>query len=144
MILISHRGNIGGPNKKFENEPEYILLAIKNGFHVEIDVWLLESNGFYLGHDYPKIPININFLKNEKLWCHAKNLEALTLMLNNNIRCFWHENDRYTITSNGYIWAYPDKKVNSKSIAVCKNKQQTKKNYKLDIYGICSDYVGIL
>ena len=65
MILISHRGNIGGPNKKFENEPEYILWAIKNGFHVEIDVWFLESNGFYLGHDYPKIPININFLKSK-------------------------------------------------------------------------------
>ena len=28
MILISHRGNIDGPNLEKENDPEYILNAL--------------------------------------------------------------------------------------------------------------------
>ena len=29
MILISHRGNINGPNPEMENNPEYIQKAIR-------------------------------------------------------------------------------------------------------------------
>ena len=50
MIYISHRGNINGPNKKLENNPNYITDAINKGFDVEIDVNYKNSN-FYLGHD---------------------------------------------------------------------------------------------
>ena len=39
MILISHRGNITGPNKEMENKPEYIEKTLKMGYDVEIDVW---------------------------------------------------------------------------------------------------------
>ena len=39
MILISHRGNIFGPNKKDENKIEYVENALNLGFDVEIDVF---------------------------------------------------------------------------------------------------------
>ena len=39
MILISHRGNLTGPNPKKENHPDYILNALREGYEVEIDVW---------------------------------------------------------------------------------------------------------
>jgi len=62
MILISHRGNISGPNQSLENHPDYILTALKGGFDVEIDFWCLKKK-LFLGHDYPQYPIKKNFLK---------------------------------------------------------------------------------
>ena len=106
MFLISHRGNINGKNVQKENSPDYILKALSFGYDVEIDVWYV-NNKFFLGHDTPQYEISIEFLKNDKLWCHAKNLASLEKMLYNNITCFWHQTDDYTLTSKGYIWTYP-------------------------------------
>jgi len=50
MILISHRGNVSGPNPKMENSPLFIQSALEQGFNVEIDVWYKDKK-FYLGHD---------------------------------------------------------------------------------------------
>ena len=76
MRLISHRGNINGPRPEKENEPAYIQGAIALGYDVEIDVWNIGGNWF-LGHDEPTYSIDIEFLKDERLLCHAKNLPAL-------------------------------------------------------------------
>ena len=64
MIYISHRGNVNGkiPNK--ENHPDYIKLALSNGYDVEIDVWY--DNGYWLGHDEPTYNITKDFLLNNK------------------------------------------------------------------------------
>ena len=37
MILISHRGNINGPNIDKENKPSYISAAIDKGYDCEVD-----------------------------------------------------------------------------------------------------------
>ena len=79
MILISHRGNIDGKLSEYENNPNYILAAIDLGYDVEIDVWFIDGK-FMLGHDEPTHEVDYKFLMNEKLWCHAKNLDALTEM----------------------------------------------------------------
>ena len=49
MILISHRGNISKKDLSKENHPAYIDNAIKKGFQVEIDIWLI-NNEFFLGN----------------------------------------------------------------------------------------------
>lgn len=137
MILISHRGNIGGPNDVRENSPYYIMEAQSMGYDVEIDVWYKE-NQFWLGHDFPQYKTDYKFLMNEKFWCHAKNLEALLEMKKYAIHYFWHENDTVTLTSKNYIWAYPGKQPIKKSIAVLPEL------YKDDVslcIGICSDYI---
>jgi len=137
MILISHRGNINGKDESRENSIEYINEALNSGFNVEIDVWYKDGEWF-LGHDRPENYIVLDFLKNDKLWCHAKNLDALDEMLNEDIHCFWHQEDDVTLTSKGYMWTYPGKKLTSKSICVLpeKNNEELKK-----CLGICSDYV---
>ena len=38
MRLISHRGNIEKKINKKENDPDYLLNALDNGFDVEIDL----------------------------------------------------------------------------------------------------------
>ena len=67
MFYISHRGNLNGPDTRYENSIEYINHALERGFDVEVDVWFIDDN-FYLGHDSPDYPIDHNFLKNKKLW----------------------------------------------------------------------------
>ena len=138
MIKISHRGNIKGPNKEYENNPAYITEALQKGYDVEVDVWMLEGS-LFLGHDIAEYNINLDFLKNINLWCHCKNIESLSFLLNNNIRCFFHDKDKATLTSDGYIWTYPGMHLTSKSIYVMPEKNNWKTP--IEIAGICSDFI---
>lgn len=138
MILISHRGNIDGPNEVRENSPYYIMEAIAMGYNVEVDVWYTQDF-FWLGHDTPMYKTDYKFLMNEKLWCHAKNVEALIEMKKYSIHYFWHESDTVTLTSKNYIWAYPGKQPIKNSIAVMPEL------YKEDVSlcrGVCSDFIS--
>ena len=112
-VGISHRGNIDGPNPENENKPSYILDAIVKGYEVEVDFWF-SNNKFYLGHDEPQYDIPIEWLENNyrKLWIHCKNVDAISKLHELDrggfyLNYFWHENDKVTLTSQGYIWAYP-------------------------------------
>ena len=134
MLLISHRGNMNGKCDE-ENHPDHIDMALAQGFDVEIDVWKVLDE-YYLGHDEPQYKVNMKFLKNEKLWCHAKNIEALYDMNKEGVHCFWHQTDDVTLTSKGYLWTYPKKDLTKNSIAVL-----PKVKPKVDVAGICSDYV---
>lgn len=140
MKLISHRGNLSGPNKDRENHPDYIDEAIKLGFDVEIDVWMVEGV-LNLGHDEPQYGITQQWLNDryDKLWIHCKNIEAIEwFSLIEGLNYFWHEEDTVTLTSQNYIWAYPGKQPIKNSIAVMPEiyKDNTK-----DCLGICSDYI---
>ena len=139
MILISHRGNLHGPLSAFENQPSYISDARAAGFEVEIDVWKV-GNKVYLGHDSPQYSVEIDFLKMSGLWCHAKNLDALQLLLAAQVTCFWHQTDDYVVTSNGYIWAYPGRPVIAKCIAMMFDAADPPKGCS----GVCSDYIAEL
>ena len=75
MKLISHRGNIKGSMPKYENSPNYISQALKLGYEVEVDV-RFHKGYFYLGHDKPQYRISSKFLRNKKIWCHAKDINA--------------------------------------------------------------------
>jgi len=133
MKLISHRGNIYGPNPSLENTREAIELALSMGLDVEVDIWFKDEK-FYLGHDFPKTFISKEFLQNEKLWCHAKNLDALNSMLKEDIHCFWHQEDNFTLTSKNFIWTYPGNPVTLNSVIV------TNTIIKEKCYGVCTDY----
>jgi len=142
MIKISHRGNLKGPDKELENTPDYLKLAISKGYDVEVDLWVIDGK-IFLGHDRPTTEVSIDFMLSIKSnsWFHCKNLEALSYLsdMNEGFVFFWHQNDDYTLTSNGYIWTYPGKITNHNSILV------VSKNIDLsvfkDIYGVCSDYL---
>lgn len=141
MLLIAHRGNIYGPNKN-ENNPDYLISTIKLDFDVECDLWSIKDK-LYLGHDEPQYLINNNFIFNNQayLWLHLKNVEALVWASNQeNLNYFWHGNDDYTITSKGFIWVYPGKYCPPGSIQV----QNSGDKLQPEIYGLCSDFVGLL
>jgi glycerophosphoryl diester phosphodiesterase len=65
MILISHRGNLIGPNPLKENSLQYIQEALDKGFDVEIDIWL-NDGVFYLGHDAIQYEVTLDWLNERK------------------------------------------------------------------------------
>ena len=137
MFFISHRGNLDGPDESKENHPDYINNALNKNFDVEIDVWF-ENNKFYLGHDKPEFLVDSKFLQNNHFWCHAKNYNALIELKKNNCHYFWHEEDKYTITSKGYFWAYPGEAISEEAICVL---PETKNIIPGSCAGICSDFI---
>jgi len=104
MEFIAHRGLMDGPNKQFENSPEQIINALNEGFTVEMDMWSVD-NSVWLGHNEPVYFINNrDFLeeiieKRSNVLIHAKNEEVLNQLNNLDINIFWHDSDKYTISS---------------------------------------------
>jgi len=144
MILISHRGNVSGPNPEKENHPEYILAALQAGYDVEIDVWF-ENGKFMLGHDKPQYEFPFELMQNHysKLWLHCKNLEALEMFLKldatgSKLNYFWHESDKVTLTSKNIMWTYPGTQPLKGSIAVLPELENDSVEGCL---GVCSDYI---
>jgi len=137
MKIISHRGNINGPDKDIENHPDQILKVLEMGFDCEIDVWVVDER-YFLGHDEPQYEVDYHFLCKKGLWIHCKNLEALDyLPINSNY--FWHEEDCYTLTSKRFIWTYPEKKVGNNCVIVDNNSDWRNKKYRC--FGVCTDYI---
>ena len=146
MKLIAHRGNINGPNPDRENTECYILEALSHGFMAEVDVWVI-NNQFYLGHDRAEYQTSLNFLANDNLICHAKNLAALERLLKFGIHCFYHQNDDATLTSRGIPWLYPGNLCDLSIIVMPEWESinygsQTWLEYitNIECYGVCTDY----
>lgn len=146
MKIISHRGNIDGPNSLIENQPEIIDKAIEMGFDVEIDLRYDTANEkFYLGHDDPQYVVSQYWLaqRMDKLWIHCKNLDALYYFVNktSGYNYFWHQEDDYTLTSKNYIWTYPGKKCTPNSVIVLFDDIIDNKELNCyNCFGICTDY----
>jgi hypothetical protein len=136
-LLISHRGNTTGPNKDLENTPEYIDQALDQGFDVEIDVWVIDTN-IFLGHDTPDHSISSSFLidRRNKLWCHAKNLDAMTVLKALDMNAFFHDTDKYVYTTKGFIWAHPTSTFSNDTICVMSDTNPP------GCLGYCSDFVS--
>jgi len=141
MKLISHRGNINGKIESYENEPNYIDIAISKGYDVEIDLWII-NNKLYLGHDEHQYGIDFRWIRDRitKLWIHCKNIDALIYLneIDYDINYFWHQEDDFTLTNNNYIWTYPGKTLTKLSIAVLSESDSV---VDFNCYGICSDYI---
>ena len=80
----------------------------------------------------------------DKLWCHAKDVDALHHLLDIGMECFWHEHDFCSLTRNGYIWTSEHNKfredvdsLKSSRIVLVTNNL---KDINLPISGICTDY----
>lgn len=143
MIKIAHRGNINGPTPEWENNPKHLVIAISQGYDVETDIWYIDGE-LFLGHDAPEHKIDLKFINSiaEETWFHCKNLDALYYLslLDKPIKYFWHQEDDFTLTSNGYIWTYPGKEITDRSILVDPNLKHV--GPEIEAYAVCTDYPG--
>lgn len=145
LRIISHRGNLSGPGRR-ENHPEQIDLCIESGFDCEVDLWV-KNDTWLLGHDFGEYQISLNWLRDREnsLWVHCKNGDALTYLnefKNHKINFFWHENDKYTLTSNAKVWVFPDCQLFPGSVAVLPelwlNKDRSSEISRC--FAICTDF----
>lgn len=131
-------------NPELENSPSYIQDAIDAGFDVEIDVWYIDDQWF-LGHDEPQYKVDNKFLvsRRNKLWCHAKNTDALFHMIRLGvIHCFYHQSDDVVLTSRNYLWTFPGRQLTKISIAVLPEQTDWTMEDLAECSGICSDYIS--
>ena len=148
MKIISHRGNINGPNPQKENRPSYIDSALQLGFEVEVDLWYIQ-NEFWLGHDEPQYKIEITWMKlrKNKIWYHCKNqLSSVKLLeLNDGYKFFCHRNDEYVLTSNGHLWVHDlNSKINDMCIIPLLSESELFKHKNLKPGYVCTDFVNKL
>lgn len=148
MIYIAHRGLTQGPDKELENHPEQIMKAVRQGYDCEVDLWVKDGQ-LFLGHDEPTYKVDYSFLSINPLWIHAKNLDALVWLRKQHkkFNYFWHEEDRFTLTSEGHIWTYPGQMLSQHSVCVMPERYMSLedvKQFTSNCYGVCSDYVGLM
>lgn len=146
MKIICHRGNTFGPDPDNENKPEVIDYCIREGYDVEIDLWV-HNNEMYLGHDEPVYPILPDYILplKDKLWIHCKNLEAGDALRRYKIfNYFFNELDNYALTSKQFIWTYPriQEVYSSNQVLLDFSPDIDLEKYKaLWVHGVCVDYV---
>jgi hypothetical protein len=126
LKIISHRGNINGPNKIRENVIPYIVECIeKYSLDVEIDL-RFQNNQLYLTHDELFTEENkitdLTFLQQYKdhLWLHCKDFETLIYANNTLIdfNYFGHCNDPFVLTSKKYIFTSPGNLTGDRVVCV--------------------------
>ena len=138
--------------------PSYVIEAIEAGFDCEIDLRMDTKNRLFLGHDENQYRIEPDFLLkySKQLWIHCKDRESLNLMVTHEkyrgaVNYFFHINDDYTITSKGYVWAYPNKQMTDQNCVIVVLDEDI-----IDViaekdpfagakpFGICTDWVAKL
>lgn len=143
--IIAHRGNTRGPIKEFENDPDYLLQAIKMGYDVEVDVWWRNDKIFF-GHDTPQYDIRPDQFRaiTPHAWFHCKDLYTLRhfVEFHRENNYFWHQEDQFTLTNKNIIWTYPNNDVTDISILVDLDLSSGI-DYN-DVYGVCTDYPELL
>jgi len=138
MIYISRHGNLTGP---FDKTPKLkkISTALEKGFDVEINIRYEKQDGFTIGNPRHSVKVEKEFLiDNQKnLWCHCKNLKALSECLVLGLNCFSSEFDDYSLTSKLFIWGYPGKIIPGGILVLPELLNQFPTTIK--IAGICSN-----
>ena len=163
MEIISHRGNLDGPDPARENTTEAITGAMALGYPVEFDLRYHDGK-FWLGHDEPQYPFEYNKLteaygtaENQfgTLYAHCKTVETLQRILEVpdimedlflwDIVPFYHDVDECILLNNGLVWVHPRALFNAQaatkySIFVHPELVDLSGNTKNEIYGVCTDF----
>ena len=149
MKIISHRGNINGPDSINENAPAYIDKSLEQGFDAEVDLRRV-NNKFFLGHNNPDYEVSIDWLnqRRQNLWIHTKNFSAFEnlLELNNNFIFFYYSCEPLVLVSNGKIWCHQLEDISNPAncIAPLLSKSSLLENKKNNWFGVCTDYPLLL
>ena len=142
MRMISHRGNIDGPEHT-ENHPSQIDFAIHLGFEVEVDVWERDGN-LWLGHDRPMFRVKELWLldRQHQLLCHAKTIKAACMLEDMGMECFGHNLDAFVMSNVGDIILHPQAKYVEGCVVMLPERRKKGEDYS-KAGAICSDYISL-
>jgi hypothetical protein len=116
-IIISHLGNINGRQPEKENTLPYIQQALKEGWHVCVDV-VFRNGGFLLPHENGQHVAPPALLSKQRVWCRAFDPETIDALCNINTHCFLVSRDFISLTSSQFLWTLPPHALTDRSIAV--------------------------
>lgn len=141
MIIISHRGNIHGPNPDRENDPVYIQEAIEAGFDVEVDLYA-DHEKICFGHDKcGYIVTDTWLLGTDSLLVHAKNVAALEWLSDSGLHYFSHQQDKFSMTSFELIWLH-DLSIPATPFCIIPliTMEAIKAHRNFNVHAVCTDY----
>ena len=104
MRFIAHRGVFDG-NYTNENTMVQVQLALDKGFDVECDIRVVNGT-YFLGHDDAIEEVKKELLRDDRFWCHAKDGQTLSSLIDDGCHAFFHQDDDYTLTSRSIVWVY--------------------------------------
>jgi len=101
--ILAHRANLNGPGSG-DNRPESIRACLERGVGVEVDV--LGVNGeLWFGHDRPERRADVELLARAGVMCHAKDIQAASILRSLPVSFFCLGRDEFALCSNGLIWS---------------------------------------
>lgn len=66
-----------------------------------------------LGHDQPQYDIDYEFLRQDGIWCHAKNMTSFyNMSKDKDIHCFSHDQDEVAFNNKGILLVRLGKPIN--------------------------------
>jgi hypothetical protein len=145
MFIISHRGNLDGPDLIQENKPQYVDKALSKGFEAELDVRFINKS-LFLGHDEAQHLVSLSWLnkRKKKIWLHCKNKKAAENL--KDFKSFCHVQDPFVYVTNGKIWVHDmNLEINNKCLIPLMSKNDldiffNKNGQIAKPYAICTDY----
>jgi hypothetical protein len=111
-LRIAHRGLIKGPDPVLENSVDLLQKRKEAGLHSEVDIWWTEGS-FWIGHDFPREQVSLEFLTSPYFWIHAKHdesfreLQCISHEKGLGLRIFYHTDEDYVLTTLGDTIIFP-------------------------------------
>lgn len=115
-IIISHLGNTDGRNPEAENKLSYVQKALKEGWHVCVDV-VFHHGTFILPYDGGFNIAPPALLSKQRVWCRAHDPDTVDALCNVGAHCFLNSENFMSLTSAQFIWTLPPYSLVPRSIA---------------------------
>ena len=115
-IIISNMGNIAGRQPEKENTLPYIQQALKEGWHVCVDV-AFRNGAFLLPNSRGVAGVPPALLSKQRMWCRAHDADTVDALCNINAHCFVLSESFMSLTSAQFIWTLPPHVLVARSIA---------------------------
>jgi hypothetical protein len=115
-IIISHLGNIDGRQPELENTLKYVQASLKAGWHVCVDVQLL-NGGFVLPNENGFSVAPPSFFSQQRVWSRCYNAETLDALCTIGAHAFMGGEIPLSLTTAQFIWTMPPRELSPRSIA---------------------------
>jgi hypothetical protein len=116
-IIIANLGNTNGQKPELENTLPYIQKALKEGWHVCVDV-IFHSGAFILPRDGGFHVAPPALLSKQRVWCRAHDPNTVDALCNVGAHCFLNSENFMSLTSAQFIWTLPPHELVARSIAM--------------------------
>lgn len=137
-IIISHLGNTDGRRPELENTLAYVQKALKEGWHVCVDV-IFHCDSFLLPFDGGFNVAPPALLSKQRMWCRAHDADTIDALCNINAHCFLNSENFMSLTSAQFIWTLPPHMLVPRAIAMLPETAETGWLENSEPAGLCSN-----